>query len=82
MGIVSPDLDVNFIPVTPDIDFYTGDFIVIRPGEDRVGKVPQVVSIAGVPEVDGVGVFTWKITGFYLTGGPPTEFLVIRASRE
>lgn len=80
--VTSPDLDVNFIPVSPVLDFYTGDFIVIRPGEDRVGKIPQPSSIAGSPEVDGVGVFTWKITGFFLTGGPPTEVLVIRASRE
>ena len=80
--IASPDLDVNFIPVSPDLDFSTGDWIVIRPGEDRLGKVPQVLSVAGRPEVDGVEVFTWKITGFFLTGGPPTEVLVIRASRE
>ena len=80
--IASPDLDVNFLPVSPALNFSTGDFIVIRPGEDRLGKVPQALGIAGNPEVDGEPVFTWKITGFFLTGGPPTEVLVIRASRE
>ena len=89
LTIVEPDLEVNFLPILANLNFHTGDFIVIRPGEDRLGSIPTASTIGGVPEVNGVAVFAWKITGYFSTGGPPpvdanestTSKIIIRTER-
>ena len=64
-------LNVHFIPIHTDINFRTGEFIVLSP------EVPYT-SITFRP----TSVVNWLVTGFLEVGGPPSNRLVIVTRRQ